>query len=804
MLISFLCNYRSTGRAARRLAFAITGAGLLIAAPVAFAASTAVVPIQWSEFTGGNPADTDSVRIKDILRNANKYGLNTWYNSVKNYDAQTGAYLTFGGTAEPNIRPPAGEAYSLAVAIATGAYDAAYTGVTLTDAKAIATRLIASVAYRHRVTTSGGWGNDWQTALWAAYAGTAGWLLWDDLSTTDREYVRKMVEYEVNRFNSATPPVYRNTAGTIVSPGDSKGEENAWNATIMQLAVAMMPAHPNAPVWADKSVEYMVSGFSRPADLTNATYMNGRPVSGWLVNGTNIENNGTMINHGRIHPDYTATVSSNLSASLVSTLAQLPTPNAALFNADLVYSAVVDLSFSSPPYAAPGGTFYVVGSDSIYYPQGNDWGTGRRIPFAALDVFSRFLGTDSLASLKGFYWEPYHAQKVLDMQGRFTDGHTYLDNTEDNYSAKEEMVAFVAGRTYLTKWVAAQGLFALTNASYALPFSASFTSPSTDAWTPVGGSWSVSGGEYQQSSTAGAALAVTGAPVWSDYAVQAKVKNVASGTGTIGLAGRYQDTSNYYFVTFDRVANNFKLYRKVGGTNTQLGVTYADTWTVGSVKTIKLSFAGTSVRVSVDGSEVIAATDATFVRGSAALRTYQNGASFDDVAISVPFTSFSDDFSDGIADGWSVSGGTWNVAAGEYVQSSTSGAAFAVVGTGSWTDYAFKARIENAASGTGTMGLLGRYQDASNYYFVAYDRAGATFTLYKKVGGTNTQLGATYSATWAAGASKDVTLTFSGSTVKVSVDGADIITATDATFSAGGGGLRTYNNAATFDDVVVN
>jgi hypothetical protein len=45
---------------------------------------------------------------------------------------------------------------------------------------------------------------------------------------------------------------------------------------------------------------------------------------------------------------------------------------AALHNIDVLYEALVDLEFASPPYEAPGGTMYIDRSDAVYYPEGTD------------------------------------------------------------------------------------------------------------------------------------------------------------------------------------------------------------------------------------------------------------------------------------------------------------------------------------------------------------------------------------------------------------------------------------------------
>ena len=476
--------------------------GGIVATP-ATASSSAVVPINLSAVgSTTHPNDTDSVRLRQILRHTNQFALTTWYNETKNFDAQTSTYLSFGGTSEHYVRPVAAQAFGLAASLKLNVYQTGNNSnpsPPTSEAKTKTIKLISSVAYRHVSNTTGGWGVStapqnpagkggwdyagWQTAHWAAFAGFAGWLMWDDLSTTDREYVRKMVEFEANRFNEYSVPYYRTESGTFTFPGDTKGEENAWNAQLLHVATAMMPDHANHATWMRKSIELMISATARPADVTSTTELHGKTVAEW-VNGSNANNDGTMVNHDRVHPDYMETIAINAHAGLAYSLADKATPKAAMFNADRIYDAFVDLNFVSGEKtytedskvkdrtnASPGGTIYIDDSDSIYYPHGNDWGTGRRMQFATMDVFADTFGFDSLASQKGSYWEPLHAKKVIDMQKRHTDRKTYAGkyndtNTEDSYQGREEWVSHHAGWAYLARWIDFHGAYSTTNATY--------------------------------------------------------------------------------------------------------------------------------------------------------------------------------------------------------------------------------------------------------------------------------------------------------------------------------------------------
>jgi hypothetical protein len=426
--------------------------------------SNKVNPIVWSDFNKGNPSDDLAVKERAILLNSNKYGLTTWYNEKMRYKLQNDRYLILGDQREKNIREAGSEALALAVSIRTGVYDGGQTGVSLTEAKEIALKLIRSVAYRHQVNTSGGWGNSWQSALWTGYASAAGWMMWDDLSIKDREYVRKMVEFEANRFNQYEVPYYKDKTGKVIFKGDSKSEENSWNAMTLHVALAMMPDHPNRKIWMDKNIELLLSASARPEDINSDKEFNGKKLKD-ILKGSNYNSDGTVTNHGIIHPDYMSCTAHTFFNALMFTLAERPTPQAAFFNTDLIYNAMVDLNFPNPKYVIPGGTIYVRNSDVIYYPQNTDWGRGRRMCYALMDCEMRAFGMDSLASKKGDYWEGLHAQAVLNMQKRDSDGRTYRALTEDNFGGREEWVAAHAAQAYLTKWLMHQGKFSKTNTS---------------------------------------------------------------------------------------------------------------------------------------------------------------------------------------------------------------------------------------------------------------------------------------------------------------------------------------------------
>lgn len=409
-----------------------------------------VVPVDFGRFSREPPRTDEGRRLRRILLATNRYDLGTWWEARGFGDGE----LDIGGTTADEVRPAAAVAVGLAVSLASGAYAPGRVGVPTERAWDRTTRLVSALVGSHRaVRGKAGWGDGWQTALWAAYAGLAAWLVWNALDGGARDGVGAMVAAEADRLLDVDVPYFRDASGEVRSPGDSKAEENSWNGRLLDLAVAMLPGHERAGAWREKSLRFLISAYARHDDVTSDERLHGRPLSAWL-DGSNVQDNGVVINHHRVHPDYMV-VPHNAAAALHAGLRGRPVPAGALHGLDVVYRALVDLDFDSPPYDPPGGTVYRDGSPDIYYPSGSDWGTRRRVNFVLNDVQAAVLGFDRGASTAASEWERLHAEEVLAMVARFDDGRVYGAREEFDSDQREEEAAEKAGQAYLTRWLAA-------------------------------------------------------------------------------------------------------------------------------------------------------------------------------------------------------------------------------------------------------------------------------------------------------------------------------------------------------------
>ncbi len=171
------------------------------------------------------------------------------------------------------------------------------------------------------------------------------------------------------------------------------------------------------------------------------------------------------------------------------------------------------------------------------------------------------------------------------------------------------------------------------------------------------------------------------------------------------------------------------------------------------------------------------------------------------VATAAPL--FSDNFDDGNADGWTVSGGSWSVSSGAYQQTGTSSDARARAGTATWANYTVSVRVRaNAFNGANRfVALLARAQSNTSYYYVAL-RSNNTVELKKLVNGSATTLAST-SVSVSIGTWYTLSLRVEGSTLTSQVNGASTLTASDGQYSTGQVGVATFNASATFDDINV-
>ncbi len=374
---------------------------------------------------------------------------------------------------EAGVRPLAHFALGNAVLIKTGLFDPAVTGMSENDAIQLSELAIRGVAFTHRANNPDAathWGQgledkrSWQAAYWASRDAQAAWMLWDSLSDETRTAVARMVKYEADAFIDYKVPYWCNPDGGVNSPGDSKAEESAWNSRVVTIAQAMMPDDPNVSRWRQKASELIVSSYSRPSDLKNATIIEGKPVKDWL-HGYNTFEDGVMVNHERAHPGYMMVHPLTYEAIIDTSLAGQFTPRSAFWNDDVTWNALTNLNFvegenryGARPNLPPGGTVFHKKPDGTldptpYFPNSDDWSRNPAadVIYVHFLMYGHYRHLDAGQSISAMDWIKAEMTALEELQHR--PGHHGNVFQEGDWRGHGETDEVDAYRELTSAWI---------------------------------------------------------------------------------------------------------------------------------------------------------------------------------------------------------------------------------------------------------------------------------------------------------------------------------------------------------------
>ncbi|MDR6549084.1 sugar-binding protein [Paenibacillus qinlingensis] len=168
--------------------------------------------------------------------------------------------------------------------------------------------------------------------------------------------------------------------------------------------------------------------------------------------------------------------------------------------------------------------------------------------------------------------------------------------------------------------------------------------------------------------------------------------------------------------------------------------------------------------------------------------------------------AFSDDFQDGVADGWTPANGTWSVvtSGGSKVYKQASWLAtnaFNTVDTSTYTNYSVETNIKLTQNDIDlAAGITARYLDPNNFYYFRI-KAGK-LQIGKSVNGAVTILTAK-NYTMTTNEVYAFTAVLNNSTLDLYVNGFKELTVTDTSLTSGKMGLYAFKTSVEFDNVKV-
>ena len=261
-----------------------------------------------------------------------------------------------------------------------------------------------------------------------------------------------MLVHEADRFIDYKVPYYQDKTGHIITPGDTKAEENAWNSNILTIACDMLPEHPHFQRWWEKNRELQISAYARPSDLKSGKTVDGVVLSK-ILQGSNMNEDGTVVNHNRIHPDYMVAFMHNATNVLLDRLAHRPILESSIHNGNIIYQAL-----TSHPFGMQQRTIYCRDENGnatsrMYFPEGNDWGTGRQANYWLMDVLAHEFRFDRGISPCAYDWAATRTDIMLNKMQQNQSGRYFNNKKENSFDSAEEFFAAQIAWGYLALWL---------------------------------------------------------------------------------------------------------------------------------------------------------------------------------------------------------------------------------------------------------------------------------------------------------------------------------------------------------------
>ncbi|MBQ9654950.1 MAG: hypothetical protein IJV38_02890 [Prevotella sp.] len=153
----------------------------------------------------------------------------------------------------------------------------------------------------------------WESSLWAMSVAYSAFFQWDKLTDTQRNYVYQLLKAECNyELGRSIPTGYA---------GDTKAEENGWEADILAATLGLFPDDALAPRWFQRLREFAINSYSHSADKTDQTVVDpdyDTKTVAQLYKGQNLYDDYTLQNHNYFHTSYQNVVMQELGEAALA------------------------------------------------------------------------------------------------------------------------------------------------------------------------------------------------------------------------------------------------------------------------------------------------------------------------------------------------------------------------------------------------------------------------------------------------------------------------------------------------------
>ena len=202
----------------------------------------------------------------------------------------------------------------------------------------------------------------WESSLWAMSVAYSAYFQWDKLTTAQKGYIEKLLKAECNyELNRTIPTGYA---------GDTKAEENGWEADILAATLGLFPDDALASRWFERMREMAVNSYSHPADINS-----NKVIDDWydnktvadLYKGQNLYDDYSLQNHSLFHTSYQNVVQQELGeAALALKMFQLGVKGEETWKSNALMHHNQEVQDSVLNWLA-------LADGELAMPNGNDW-----------------------------------------------------------------------------------------------------------------------------------------------------------------------------------------------------------------------------------------------------------------------------------------------------------------------------------------------------------------------------------------------------------------------------------------------
>ena len=153
----------------------------------------------------------------------------------------------------------------------------------------------------------------WESSLWAMSVAYSAFFQWEKLTDAQKQYIEKLLKAECNyELGRTIPTGYA---------GDTKAEENGWEADVLAVTLALFPNDNLAPYWFNRLREFAINSYSHKSDAQNQTVIDpdyDQKTIAQLYKGQNLYDDYTLQNHNYFHTSYQNVVMQELGEAALA------------------------------------------------------------------------------------------------------------------------------------------------------------------------------------------------------------------------------------------------------------------------------------------------------------------------------------------------------------------------------------------------------------------------------------------------------------------------------------------------------